>query len=439
MLGLALVLRVALWLSAWAIAGDTTVFHVADTGSYVPLAEEMLRSGTFSSGGQPHLFRTPGYPLFLVPGVWSGHLEGVTLFLQVLLSVATVWLVSEIAWDIAGSEPVRLLAALLYAGEPLSVMYSVVLLTETLFTATTAAFLWALARHCRTGSWRWLALSGGFLVLSAYVRPISYYLPIPVGLGLICWWFLKGRRSWRMVVHGFAFAVACSLVIGLWQARNAAQTGFGGMSSVSVINLYYYHAVPILAREQGRPFLEVLTEEGFYQPADYFQRYPEQRDWTISARLEFLRKRAVRKILDNPGTFIPLYLKGVIRTLANPGAAQLVELLSVDPMRDVLDSVVDEGIAGPLGSILRGRPLQFALMLLLGGILVQYYIAGTWALWRARDARSGLVLALLVAAYFVAISGGVSASSRFRHPIMPMLAVIAAVGYGEMMARARRP
>jgi len=42
--------------------GDLRLFHAPDTGSYLVAATELLNSGKFTSGGQPELFRTPGYP-----------------------------------------------------------------------------------------------------------------------------------------------------------------------------------------------------------------------------------------------------------------------------------------------------------------------------------------------------------------------------------------
>ena len=66
----AFTLRMGLFLSAWLISGDFSVFYEGDSMSYLQPAKEMIESGTFSVAGHPELFRTPGYPLMLVPGLW---------------------------------------------------------------------------------------------------------------------------------------------------------------------------------------------------------------------------------------------------------------------------------------------------------------------------------------------------------------------------------
>ena len=78
-LGMAVLVRAAFAIGTWLIMRDPGVFYMTDTGSYVVPARELLARGTFTARGEPELLRTPGYPLFLLPGMWLGHLVTTTI------------------------------------------------------------------------------------------------------------------------------------------------------------------------------------------------------------------------------------------------------------------------------------------------------------------------------------------------------------------------
>src|SRR2546421_2403629 len=135
MLAIAVVIRGSFALGAWLVTKDRTVFHVPDTGSYLAPARDLLAHGTFTRDGRPELARTPGYPLLLVPGIWLGSVEATTIALQIVLSALTVAGVFVLARLVFNDGPVALLAAGLYSGDPLSAIYTTILVSETLFTA----------------------------------------------------------------------------------------------------------------------------------------------------------------------------------------------------------------------------------------------------------------------------------------------------------------
>src|SRR5258708_4387905 len=77
LLAIVFLLRLVLALAVWKINGPAG-FVSPDTVSYSIPAESMLHGaflsdGSFSLRGAPEIFRTPGYPLLLLPAVASGH------------------------------------------------------------------------------------------------------------------------------------------------------------------------------------------------------------------------------------------------------------------------------------------------------------------------------------------------------------------------------
>ena len=127
---MAVSVRAGVAIGAWLVTRDPSVFYQPDTPTYLAPARELLAHCTFTVGGQPELARTPGYPLLLVPGVWLGHPVAVSIALQIVLSALTVAGVFVLAHELFADRRVARIAAVLYAVEPLSVVYSAVLLAE---------------------------------------------------------------------------------------------------------------------------------------------------------------------------------------------------------------------------------------------------------------------------------------------------------------------
>ena len=81
---LSCIIRILLSILIFTRSNEASIFYAPDSGNYVKLAQTLSETGRFEKQGEPELVRTPGYPLFLVPGVIIGHVEGVTIVLQIL-------------------------------------------------------------------------------------------------------------------------------------------------------------------------------------------------------------------------------------------------------------------------------------------------------------------------------------------------------------------
>ena len=173
--------RLALLTFLLARIGSGALMH-ADTSSYLIPGRNLLLHGSFMADGAPDLLRTPGYPLFLaiamIPGAPTAALANVILS---VFSLILVWRLGRIVFDEPG---VALGAAWIFAFEAGSVSLSVVLLSETLFLVFLLLSLERLAVFLRTLRLPALAAAGLWLAAATFVRPISYYLPFALALGL---------------------------------------------------------------------------------------------------------------------------------------------------------------------------------------------------------------------------------------------------------------
>ena len=163
-------------------APDLHTLNTPDTPSYVAPAESLLADGTFSRNGVPEIVRTPGYPLLLTIGLRFGHFEPLTVVLQIILSVASVALVYHLAWKLTASSTAALAASALAGLEPLSIIYTSFLMSETLFALLLLASLSLLLRYVRTSSALALVAAALMLAAATFVRPVSYYLTPAIAL-----------------------------------------------------------------------------------------------------------------------------------------------------------------------------------------------------------------------------------------------------------------
>jgi 4-amino-4-deoxy-L-arabinose transferase-like glycosyltransferase len=179
---------------------DATIFYVPDTGTYVVPAQEIIAHHRFFAHGVPEIVRTPGYPFLLIPGLLLNHLPLLTISLQVLLSCFTVYMVYRTAQLLFTSERIAIAAAALYAIEPLSVLYTGLIVTETLFTSFVMLWLYFLLRYLAGPTRRDLIFSGIFLAVSVYVRPIGYFLPVIIASGLLAWILTGAQRNKQLLL-----------------------------------------------------------------------------------------------------------------------------------------------------------------------------------------------------------------------------------------------
>jgi hypothetical protein len=421
--GAAAAVRLALLASALFRSG-TSIIASGDTASYLEPGRNLLLHGRFLTAGAPEIGRTPGYPLFLAVSSLPG--TAFAALTQVILSAFTVVLVWRLARAVFNDERIALMAAWIFAFEPVSVVYSVRLLPETLFLALLLLSLERLAVFLRDRHLRVLAASGLWLAAATFVRPVSYYLPMALATGL----FLVLAR-----VQGLRWKAPALLLVSVlpwlaaWQMRNWAETGFPGFSSIATRNLYFYQAAEVTARVEDRPFVEVQNDYGYTDEQAYVLLHPEQAGWSQARRIAYMYTEATHILLAHPGIFARMYLEGSAMVAFTPCAADLLRLLAAYPEDSEMPGrVVD---AGPVRAALRlagAHPWPATVMAALEAVLLCLYLLAARGLIYCRARRDLLGLLLGVSLYFLAVSGGAQAVGRYRLPIMPVVCIFAAAG-----------
>lgn len=429
----ALFVRVLLFVLVLIKTPDLNVFHSADTGWYVRLATELIEHGRFWSGEIPELIRTPGYPLMLVLGLWAGHVEIITIALQIVMSTATCYLIYLTAQQFTTNKQTASIAALLFAFEPLSILHSVLLLSETLFTLLIVASIYLLASAYSLRSIRHFVLAALCLASSAYVRPVAYFLPLVLTLLMLIFWAINKDR--RVLVGTAIFFFVSFGLMSVWQMRNVCVADYSGFSAVGDFNAYFHFEAALKSKRESRPFYDCLEELGFYDRETYLNQHPEQRHWNLGERYRFMQREAVAAARSDPRTAVMFYVKGLAISYGDPGAIEYLRLFDLYPQKGrLLNSVVGTGLFSAIKQLIVQRPLVVLFSAIFGLLLLGHYVLALSALGQKKlIQRPAALLALSTLIYLAITSGGTVGSARLRTPVMPFIVLFAAFGLTRLI------
>lgn len=374
---------------------DASLQSLPDQVEYLTLARSMLdgRGLEFSDprfGELVFAHRTPGYPAFLAA---LGANVTAARVLQCLIDVSTVLATFLLARRFMPSRW-ALLASTLVAVQPFLVYFSSLLLTETIFTAMLA---WSLVLLTVDRSHR-LARVGWFagvllLAVSVLVRPSAIALPVVLGIGAM---FagrvaLLPRRYWPLPAGATAL-VLTALVLLPWAYRNHGAVGaWVWTSSNDGLTLY----------DGLHPGADGSSDQSFIHDMPQLQRMNEVE------RSRYLRELSVQNIQSDPARFVKLGVRKVLRTWS--------------PI--------------PLSDDYRSRR---AYVIVAAIYAVPVLILAIVGLMRAPIGVRNVLLLALPAVYFTLVHAVSVGSLRYRVPVEPQLAILAAAGAAVVVGRSKR-
>jgi hypothetical protein len=410
---LALCLRAGVFVAASSV--DPSSHMSPDSYEYEALGRTLLHDARFASGPErsAQTRRTPAFPL-LVALVYAvaGEQPRMVVWTGIALSTFTVALAAWLAHRLWG-ERAAWIAGLLLALDVPSVTASRLFLTETPFTALllsgVAAGLCLLTGGRPRAS---LALGmGTFLAVAALTRPVGLLLVVPVAL----WLLLCGRRlRWgpRATASMLAaFAVPWIVMVGGWQVRNRLAAGAPVASDGPAKFVYMSRGSDIIAQRDGtsieaaRAQLTRSIEDGVKRTG-----LPPERLYAGAA---------FALVARHPVLFLNTQVRWLPELLMGTGAAGVSLAFALDGTRSAWRGAASWIVAA-------GAALHLLLL----------YAGAAWGLWRMRnESVAGRLTAALLAGlalYFVILSTGPQAYSRFRVPFTPLLALCAARGLRDI-------
>ena len=371
---------------------EQSLAALPDQLEYVELARSVLdgRGLELSDarfGDLVYAHRTPGYPLF-VAGL-GANVTAVRVA-QCMIDVSSVFATFLLArrWM---SSRWALLAAALVAIQPFLIYFSSLLLTETIFTAMLA---WSLVLLTIDRSHR-LARIGWFagvllLAVSVLVRPSAAGLPGLMGVASM---FAGGTallppRYWPPPA-GATAPLITALVLLPWAYRNHGAVGaWVWTSSNDGLTLY----------DGLHPGADGSSDQSFVRDMPQLPRMSEVE------RSRYLRQLAIDQIRSDPRRFARLAVRKVLRTWS--------------PI--------------PLSEEYRSRRLY---VLVAAAYAAPVMILAIVAIMRVPIGARNVLLLALPALYFTLVHAVSVGSLRYRVPVEPQLAILAAMGAAVVIGR----
>ncbi len=391
----AVVLSVALLANFGYLTIDRALV-MDDSPTYIGPALNLAHGNGFrNTYGLFETRRTPGYPLFLTPFITLPHALFISVFVQHVINAALALGVYLLILRRLGDPTAALAAGLFLAVDIPSLVHANMIVTETLFTALTfGVFVIVSRRTLGPGA----ALMAGLLAgASVLVRPIALYSVIPLAFVLVAG---RGRRS---VSSALLFVVCFTSLPLAWSVRNAARGGGFTVSTITSWSLLFDRAAATLAIDDpgdyganiSRRRIELAREVGDPpEQATYSNHVTRAMD---HFHIERYSAVALRVIVRHPLAYLHAYSLALARTLFGGGAKQLEDLAGVPP-------------GGARIMILAWT--SATMLLAFGGFVVLF----------RRDRRLAMVSLSIVGYYLIACSVA-EATSRFRVPVMPMIAL----------------
>jgi 4-amino-4-deoxy-L-arabinose transferase-like glycosyltransferase len=427
-LGVSLALKLLVFFAIYPRDADRIV--APDTQSYERPALALVRSGRFASSPTdlhvPETRRTPGYPGFmaLTYAAFGEHRHAIAL-LQLGLSTLTLWITYLIAFRISGPRPAWA-ALLILTLDLLTLVYSQLLMTETLFTLLIVCAAWTGLIALHTRSLAWAAGFGASLAAATLVRPIAYYL-FPASLvGLALFGYRARLKIRKTAIAVLVVSLPWVILVEGWRLRNYLMTDRAVISEITVDTLLWYRAGAVVAARDGISLWEAR--------ARIARELPDTSGWPPARVRALQERRAVQIILSHPVLMSKAILYGAAKILAGTGRADLLHFFVGVPYEERPSGAIALSLE-EVRDRLTGSSWVIALIAYVALHLVLVYIGAVRGLLLAiRGGRSwwpAHVLLAGIAIYLVVMAAGPEAYARFRVPVMPLLAIFAGSGWGR--------
>ncbi len=276
----------------------------ADTGPYVQLAGDLLKTGAF----QPNC-RTVGYPLFLAPGLLLGEYHYYAIAAQMLLNLGLVAIFWRLLGHLQVGPKIKVLFAALFAVAGLGM--AIYVLSDFLGGFLFALFAYALLLK---RSWTGALLGGLCLALCIVVRPAFMFL-VPL-MPVIA--YLAGKFAARKLplAHLGVYLAAGTLALTVNYAQERAlrdsvtPPGHPLPFMVGHIRIILYKDFhQDLTDDQWRKEYARRISQVGGRPYDLLTRVQQER-----AARELLKK----EILGQPARFIQNYTVNFLKYLFCP-------------------------------------------------------------------------------------------------------------------------
>jgi 4-amino-4-deoxy-L-arabinose transferase-like glycosyltransferase len=382
-----------------------------DSNNYINAAINLINNQIFCDVSTQTLysgiFRTPGYPLFLIPIYYITDYSNIAVILiQTFLSAITCGIVFIIAIKYF-SKFSAYIATLFIVFDIASINVSNIIITETFFTFLLTVFIFLFLKFLEENNYKLIILIGLLSGFIALVKPIFLYSFIIMFIVFLL--YFKNRLK-LFLKYFLLYFISFSLLIVPWLVRNK-HIGYSGFSAVQEFNIYNFKSGWIEERLKGNKDMEFID---YSKRKSIIQEAIEDRGLENTAinRVKLYKEFGYKTIIKNPVWLLKYQLRYTLQIFKLSGFEKSLNEFPVE-------------INTPWGiklSNIYKKIYEIFLYILYALVLTGLFRKKSWKTFK------GQIFVVAILFYFIAISGEYGGGSRFRVPMLPLMAIIAAGG-----------
>ncbi len=425
--GLGCVFLLALALRAWlllAIGPKSEYAFFSDSYTYAKPAHVLRHQGAYAvyHDGRliPEVYRTPGYPLFLVPFLnQDGSLRLRCIqWVQALLNSISAALVFWAAFYFWKDIRAACLAGIGFAVDFVGVVHCAFVLTDTLFVFFICLSLYGLVRQR-------LVMTAASAAASAFVRPVGLYY----GALLAVLYLLMGRGLKPPVSKARLLALLMTLLLPIagWFARNHHVSGRWTFSTLQDDNLFLVRVALVEVERRQIPYAQAVDD--IRKAHRQAPGAPSQSLW------------ASRYLMKHWTVYTKLMARDLLKLLTGNSMKVAAWMFLHDTRYEPLAQPVyaTETPIQQARHLIQRHPWFSILLVLYLCFLFSIYGLALWGLrrcWHEAGWQTTLLLSLPLC-YFLLVTLGADAHARYRLPLMPALFLLAGGGFQAFAQRRR--
>ena len=364
--------------------------ELVDSGEYRNAAVNLLAGNGWSAClpndvcdqlSMPETRRTPGYPILI--GI-TGFTE-ILLLIQIILAACIPFLMKKLLVKM-GKESCFNIAMLLLLLYPLQYFYSAMLMPEMLCQVLVLYLIIAWIDK------RWMRVSM-LITLLLLLKPI--FMPWAWLVLVVKFWIKNQQRTWLALPIATVFLVS-------W--LNYRQTGIIHYTSMPVTNSFEYNI---------RNLTKETTSENYYNAAAL-----KMDSMRFSEKYRFMQSETHNAIRMTTLKYAYLHILGSFKALIDPGRYDLIAFFKLPQGSGFMQN------SGG-GVWASQHPLIWVYVVLFAFLAFIKTILAVFAVFKPIHHKFLLLFPLL---YTLLVVGPVG-SARYLLPVMPIMIVLAAVGW----------
>lgn len=403
-------------------------------------AEDTMRSMATPVGMGPEIFRTPGYPLFLVVLHWLGiDAPFAIAFVQELIYGVAVYIFYYYGIQLFNKTVVQITVITLMIGVS-GIIWPKYLIADTLFFPFFLLGIFNIGIYLKKPELRLLIIAGLSFGIGTLIRPGIQYFPIVVAVVLLVFDF-KNTTKWRHI--GMMFLVFL-MVLSPWLIRNYYHFGHLYMSGQASNLVTYYHVPTVMQYKTGIEHLAARAEV-----RKVMKKVIQEKEQALGRKLnsvEYFKTQqswALKELGKDPMFVFKHWMIAILKNLYEPFTIDLYYALRLDNMErphlfaimagnsgiEALDN--EEGsnrlvkFAQRLGYYLWHQDHFYLFITAFSFLTLIFFLIGVLVILTKKDRF--LWLMMLANFYFVA-TPGLEVFGRFRFPVDGFVFIQACLG-----------